>query len=82
VNKRAFFFLLLLAALPAQAHHTKEHVLGAPPAPVATAPVAPDDSGGSRLLWALGPFFLLVGVGALRWGYRHHRDNKDKIARD
>jgi hypothetical protein len=81
--RRALMILLFVLALPAQAHHTKEHVLGAPaPPPVATAPVAPDDSGGNRLLWALGPFFLLAAVGALRWGYRRHRDNKDKTARD
>lgn len=77
--RRAILVLLFIFAIPANAHHTREHVLGAPspPATVVT-PVAPDESGGSRLLWALGPFFLLVAVGALRWGYRRHRDNKNQ----
>lgn len=80
--RRALMILFLALALPAHAHHTREHVLGAPtPPPAVTAPAAPDDAGGDRLLWALGPFFLLVAVGALRWGYRHHRDGKDKNRR-
>ncbi len=82
--RHALIILLFVFVLPAHAHHTKEHVLGAPapPAPVVT-PVTPDDtSSSSRLLWALGPFFLLVAVGALRWGYRHHRDNKNKPTTD
>lgn len=82
--RRTLMILLFVLALPAQAHHTKEHVLGAPspPPPVVTAPATPDDAGGNRLLWALGPFFLLVAVGAWRWGYRRHRDNKDRATRD
>lgn len=81
--RRAIFVFLFIFTIPANAHHTKEHVLGAPsPPPTAIAPAAPDESGGSRLLWALGPFFALVAVGVLRWGYRHHRDGKNKDARD
>lgn len=80
--RRAILVLMFIFAIPAHAHHTREHVLGAPaPLPVVT-PAVPDDAGGSRLLWALGPFFLLVAVGALRWGYRHHRDNKNKDTPD
>lgn len=81
--RHTLIILLFVFVLPAHAHHTKEHVLGAPapPAPVVT-PAAPDDSGGGRLLWALGPFFLLVAAGALRWGYRHHRDNKNQDTPD
>lgn len=81
MNKRAFFFLFLFLALPAQAHHTKEHVLGAPSPPVVTAPVAPDKTEGQGLWWALGPFFALAALGALRWGYRRHRDGKHRNAR-
>jgi hypothetical protein len=81
--RRTILVLLFIFAIPANAHHTKEHVLGAPsPPPAVVTPVAPDESGGSRLLWALGPFFALVAIGVLRWGYRRHRDNKDKTARD
>ncbi len=81
--RRAMFVLLFIFAIPANAHHTKEHVLGAPsPPPVATTLPAPDDTGSGRLLWALGPFFVLVAIGVLRWGYRHHRDGKNKSARD
>lgn len=75
--------LFFLFAAPASAHHTREHILGAPSPPATvTAPVTPEETGGNRLLWALGPFFLLVAIGALRWAYRHHRDGKNKGARD
>ena len=81
--RHALIILLFVFVLPAHAHHTKEHVLGAPaPPPPVVTPAVPDDTGGSRLLWALGPFFLLVAAGALRWGYRHHRDNKNKDTPD
>ncbi len=81
MNKRAFFFLFLFLALPAQAHHTKEHVLGAPPVPViAPNPEAATPSGTNFWL-ALGPFFALATLGALRWGYRRHRDGKRRNAR-
>jgi hypothetical protein len=81
--QRVLFILLFILAIPANAHHTKEHVLGAPsPPPAVVTPVAPDDSGGNRLLWALGPFFALVAIGVLRWGYHRHRDNKNKDTPD
>lgn len=81
--RHVLMVLLFVLALPAQAHHTREHVLGAPsPPPAATVPAVLEDSGGNRLLWALGPFFALVAVGALRWGYRRHRDNKNKDTPD
>lgn len=76
MNRRAFFFSFLLIALPAQAHHTKEHVLGAPPAPViAPNPETATPSGVSFWL-ALGPFFALTTVGAIRWGYQHSRERR------
>ncbi len=74
--------LLFVFAIPAHAHHTKEHVLGAPspPAAATVTPKAPDDNG--RGLWlALGPFFALAALGALRWGYRRHREDKNKNPR-
>jgi hypothetical protein len=81
--RRAVLVLLFILAIPANAHHTKEHVLGAPaPPPAIVTPVVPEESGGSRLLWALGPFFALVALGVLRWGYRHRRDNKNKDTPD
>lgn len=75
---RAVFFLFLLLTLPAEAHHTKEHILGAPSAPVVTAPA---DAAGLGAWWALGPFFALAILGVLRWGYRHHRDGKHRNPR-
>ena len=81
MNKRAFFFLFLFAALPAQAHHTKEHVLGAPPAPVIAPNPEPATPSGVNFWLALGPFFALAGLGALRWGYRHHRERGTKDTR-
>lgn len=81
--RRILLVLLFVFAPPANAHHTKEHVLGAPsPPPAVVMPVAPDESGGIRLLWTLGPFFVLVAIGVLRWGYRHHRDGKNKNTTD
>lgn len=81
MNKRAFFFLFLFLTLPAQAHHTKEHVLGAPPVPViAPSPEAATPSN-TKFWLALGPFFALAGLGALRWGYRHRRERRVKNAR-
>jgi hypothetical protein len=81
--RRAILVLLFIFAIPANAHHTREHVLGAPsPPPAVVTPVAPDASGGSRILWALGPFFALAAIGMLRWGYRRHRDNKNKDSPD
>jgi hypothetical protein len=71
--------LLFVFAIPARAHHTKEHVLGAPspPTTATVTPKAPDDDG--RGLWlALGPFFALAALGALRWGYRRHHEGKTK----
>lgn len=80
--RRVLIILFFVLALPANAHHTKEHVLGAPSPPaVAIAPTTPDESDGSRLLWALGPFFLLVAVGLFRWSYRHRRDGGNKNTR-
>lgn len=73
--------LLLALAAPVAAHHTKEHVLGAPYAPDSVAPAAPDETGGHGFWWALGPFFVLAAVGVLRWGYRRHRDGKNRNAR-
>ena len=81
MNKRAFFFLFLLAALPAQAHHTKEHVLGAPPAPVIAPNPETATPSGANFWLALGPFFALAGLGAIRWGYRHHRERGMKNTR-
>jgi len=81
MNRRAFFFLFLLAALPAQAHHTKEHVLGAPQAPMIAPKPETATSSGVNFWLALGPFFALAGVGALRWGYRRHRERRMKNAR-
>lgn len=82
MRRALFIILLFILALPVHAHHTKEHMLGAPsPPPAVVTPVAPDDAGSSRLFWALGPFFFLVAVGVLRWGYRHRRDGKDKNMR-
>ena len=70
--------LLFVFAIPAYAHHTKEHVLGAPsPPPAAITPTAADETGGHGLWWALGPFFTLTALGALRWGYRRHREDKN-----
>lgn len=81
--RRVLIILLFILALPANAHHTREHVLGAPtPPPAVTAPVAPEESGGRRLLWAFGPFFLLVTVGVFRWRYRYRQDGKNKDTRD
>jgi hypothetical protein len=79
--RRAILALLFSFAITANAHHTKEHVLGAPAPPPVVTPVVTNDTGGSRLLWALGPFFILVAVGAFRWGYRHRRNGKDKNMR-
>jgi len=71
--------LLFAFAIPAHAHHTKEHVLGAPSPPPAIITPAPADETGGRGLWlALGPFFALAALGALRWGYRRHREGKTK----
>jgi len=76
------FILLLVFAIPAHAHHTKEHVLGAPSPPPAVITPAPADETGGRGLWlALGPFFALAALGALRWGYRRHREGKNKNPR-
>jgi hypothetical protein len=81
--RHIIFVLLFIVAMPANAHHTKEHVLGAPsPLPAIVTSVTPEESGSSRLLWALGPFFLLVTIGVFRWGYRHHRDGKNKHVRN
>ncbi len=77
MNKRAFFFSLLFAALPVQAHHTKEHVLGAPPVPE-VAPMPQATPSNTNFWLALGPFFVLVGVGVVRWGYRHRRERATK----
>jgi len=73
-------FLLLLTGA-ASAHHTKDHILGAPtpPEPIA-ANVAQEGNDGASWL-ALGPFALLATLGALRWGYRRRHD-KNKTARD
>lgn len=80
--RRALFILLFVFTIPAHAHHTKEHVLGAPsPPPAATTPVAPVATGGHGMWLALGPFFALAALGALRWGYRHHREGKNKNPR-
>lgn len=76
MNKRAIFFLFLFVALPAQAHHTKEHVLGAPPAPVIAPNPETPTSAGVNFWLALGPFFALAGLGAIRWGYRHRRERR------
>ena len=74
--------LLFVFAIPARAHHTKEHVLGAPsPPPAAITPTPADETGGRGLWLALGPFFALAALGALRWGYRRHRESKNKYPR-
>ncbi len=82
MNRRIFFFsFLLFLALPVQAHHTKEHVLRAPQAPV----IAPDPHATSSKVgfWlALGPFFALAGLGAIRWGYRRHRERRANFPPD
>ncbi len=68
--------VLFALSTPATAHHTKEHVLQPPTA--ATAP-APDETG-MQLWYALGPFFLLVALGLVRWGLKHRaarRSHKD-----
>lgn len=80
MNLRALLLLLLLLTLPAQAHHTKEHVLGAPP--VAEVAPTPQATPSNTNFWlALGPFFVLVGVGVVRWGYRHRRERATKNTR-
>ena len=77
MNRRAFFFFFLFIALPVQAHHTKEHVLGAPQAPViAPNPPATTPPAGANSWLALGPFFALAGLGVIRWGYRHRRERR------
>lgn len=81
MNKRALFFLFLFLALPVQAHHTKEHVLGAPQTPVIAPNPETTTSSGTNFWFALGPFFALAALGALRWGYRRHRDGKHRNAR-
>lgn len=76
MSRHAFSLIFLLIALPAQAHHSKEHVLGAPQAPV-IAPNPPTTTPTGADFWlALGPFFALSGLGAIRWGYRCHRDRR------
>ena len=76
------FNLFLVFAIPVHAHHTKEHVLGAPsPPPAAITPAPADETGGHGLWLALGPFFALAALGALRWGYRRHREGKTKKPR-
>ncbi len=82
MNKRAFLFLFLFVAAPAQAHHTKEHVLGAPAAPVIAPNPDAAKSSNTNFWLALGPFFALAGVGAIRWGYRHRRERGTKNTRD
>jgi hypothetical protein len=75
MNRRAYILLFLLIALPVQAHHTKEHVLGAPQTSV-IAP-NPQTTRPAGAFWlALGPFFVLAGLGAIRWGYRHQRERR------
>jgi hypothetical protein len=74
--------LFFVFAIPAHAHHTKEHVLGAPsPPPAAITPAPADETNGRGLWLALGPFFALAALGALRWGYRRHREGKNKNPR-
>ena len=72
---------MLLLTGAASAHHTKDHILGAPtpPEPIA-ANVAQDGNDDASWL-ALGPFAVLATLGALRWGYRRRQD-KNKNARD
>ena len=81
--RRVTLVLLLALAAPVAAHHTKEHVLGAPsPPPMAATVTSKTSDAGGRGLWlALGPFFALAALGALRWGYRHHREGKNKNPR-
>ena len=74
MNKRVLSFSLLLLALPAQAHHTKDHVLGAPPPAVSAPAPEPAAPSASKFWLALGPFFLLAGIGVIRWGYRRRHD--------
>jgi hypothetical protein len=66
--------LLLFIALPVHAHHTPEHVLS-PPAAVAKPQPA---ESGANLWLALGPFFALAAIGALRWGYRRYREQRQR----
>ena len=81
MNQRAFLFLFLLVAFPVQAHHTKEHVLGAPAAPVIAPNPETATPSGVKFWLALGPFFALAGLGAIRWGYRHRRARGTKSTR-
>ena len=76
MNRRVYLFLFLLIALPVQAHHTKEHVLGAPQAPVIVPNAQTTTPAGANFWLALGPFFALAGLGAIRWGYRHRRERQ------
>lgn len=73
------FLIILTGAV--SAHHTRDHILGAPtpPEPMA-ANVAQEGNNGASWL-ALGPIALLVTLGALRWGYRRRQD-KNKNARN
>ena len=73
------FFLALTA--PVNAHHTKDHILGAPQPPLSVAANVEQDKNDGASWLALGPFVLLATLGALRWGYRRRQD-KNKNARD
>lgn len=73
---RAWGLLLLVLAAPVGAHHTPEHVLSPPPV---TGNTAPDNGDHARGLWlALGPFFALAALGALRWACRRRDHNRTR----
>lgn len=79
--RTTIFFFLLMLVVPANAHHTKDHILGAPQPPVPAAANVEQDKNDSASWLALGPFALLATLGVLRWGYRRRQD-KNKNARD
>jgi hypothetical protein len=82
MNSRIATFVLLLGlAVPVNAHHTKDHILGAPLSPVPAAASVAQNENDSASWLALGPFGLLATFGVLRWGYRRRQD-KNKNAQD
>ncbi len=66
--------VLLVLSAPVTAHHTKEHVLQPPV--VTSLPTAAETD--SRLWYALGPFFLLVAFGFVRWGLKYRAERRSR----